>query len=86
MVSRLLSWITYQALTQDEWEQEECKQEHSLFMELLHQRLDPQAIVRDQAELGGKDINVYSYKNELQNAETFPTSDEEPEVTPESWD
>ena len=41
----------YQALTQDKWEQEECKAEHSSLMELLHQRLGPHAMVGDLADL-----------------------------------
>ena len=31
----------HQALTQDEWEQEKCKAECSLFMESLHWKLGP---------------------------------------------
>ena len=35
-VGQVLHWSLHQALTQEEWEQEECKNEHSLFMESLH--------------------------------------------------
>ena len=49
----------YQALTQDKWELEECKQEHSLFMESLHQRLGPLAIVGDLAKLITEDMPQY---------------------------
>ena len=40
---QVLHWSTYQALTEDEWEWEEYKQECSSFMESLHQRLGPHA-------------------------------------------
>ena len=74
---------TYQAQTQDEWEWEEWKTECSLFTESLHQRLDPHAEVRDLVKLGVEDTPQYNpYENELQNGETFPILDEEPEVTP----
>ena len=42
----------YQALTQEEWEWEECKVEHSLFMECLHQWFHFCGIVKDLVELG----------------------------------
>ena len=53
-------------------------------MELLLQRCDPQAMVRDPAELGIEDMSQFDpYENESQNAETFPILDEELGVTPE---
>ena len=38
---QVLHRSTYWALTQEEWEREECKAECSSFMESLHQRLGP---------------------------------------------
>ena len=41
-------------------------------------------VVRDLVKLDVKDALQYNpYEDELQNAETFPKLDEEPEVTPE---
>ena len=77
----------YQALTQDKWEQAQCKAEFSLFMEFLHQRLCPCAMVRDLIELGVEDTPQYDlHEDELQNVETFPILDKEQKVSPESRD
>ena len=74
----------YQALTQDEWEWEGCKNEHSFFMESLHQALGPHARLSDLVNLGVEETPQDDpYEDGLQNAETFPMLDEEPEVTPE---
>ena len=55
-------------------------------MELLHQRLGPHAMVDDLAELGADDTLQYDlHEDKSQNAETFLTVEEEPEVTPE-WE
>ena len=42
----------YQALSQGEWEQQECKNEQSSFMESLHQAKGPHARLRDLVDLG----------------------------------
>ena len=84
---QVLHRSTYQALTQDEWEQDECKNKCSLFMESLHQTMDPHTSLRDLANLGVEETPQYNpYKDESQNAETFPMLDEEPEGTPEWGD
>ena len=78
---------TYQSLTQDELELEECNEEWSLFMESLYQRLVPCAVAGDLANLGAEDILQYDpYENESLNEEAFLICDEEPEVTPEWGD
>ena len=65
---QFLNGFMYQALNQEEWEQEEYKAEHSLFMESLHQRLGPHAMVRDLVELDVEDVSQYDpYDNKLQN-------------------
>ena len=74
----------YQALTQDEWDRKELKDESSMFMESLHQSLSLQATVDDLVELDAEDVPQYnSYDIESQNVEMCPSLDEEPEVTPE---
>ena len=66
----------HHALTQEEWEQEECKAEHSSFMESLHQRFGPCAVVRDLVELGAEDTPQYDpHEDDSQNAETLPILD-----------
>ena len=51
-------------------------------MESLHQRLDPHAEVRDIVKKNVKDTLQYiPYEEKLQNVETFPILDEEPEIT-----
>ena len=51
-------------------------------MESFHQRLSPHAMVSDIKELGVEDTPQYDpYEDELQNTETFPILDEEPEIT-----
>ena len=56
-------------------------------MELFHQRLGPQAMVRDLDELSIEDMQQFDpYKDELINVDTFPALDEEPEVTQECRD
>ena len=73
----------YQALNQEEWEQEDFKPYHSLLMESLTQRLDSWAMVGDLVKLCIEDMLQYNaYKDESQNAETFPMLDKEPVVTP----
>ena len=73
----------YQAITQDEWEWEECKEKLSLFMELLHQRLG----LHDLVKLGAENMPQYDpYDDESQNADEFPILDEEPGVTSEWGD
>ena len=53
-------------------------------MESIHQRLGPQAEMGNLVELGVEDTPQYDqYDDKLQNAETFPMLDKEPEVTPE---
>ena len=53
-------------------------------MESLHQRFGPHTEVKDLAELGIVDMPQYeTYKDESQNADTFPALDKEPEVTPD---
>ena len=55
-------------------------------MELLHQRLDPCALVGD-LELDAEDISKYDpYEDESQNAKTFLILDDKPEVTPDWGD
>ena len=74
----------YKALTQEEWEQGECKNECSLFMESLHQMMGPNTKLRDLVHLGVEEtLQIDPYENKSQNAETFPMLDEEPEVNPE---
>ena len=81
---QVLHRSTYQALTLEEWEWEECKAEHSLFMVSLHQKLGLCPELRDLVELGVKDTLQYDpYEDELQNAKAFPMLNEEPEITPE---
>ena len=76
-----------QALTQEEWKQEECKNEVSLLMESLHQTLGPCTVLRDLVKLGVEETPQYDpYKDESQNAEKFPMLDEKPKVTPEWGD
>ena len=65
MNCQVLHRSTYQALTQDEWEWEECKQEHSFFMEYLHQRLGPHALVGDLAEMGIEDMLQYDQYHKM---------------------
>ena len=51
-------------------------------MKSLHQRLGPQAMVDGLADLGMEYIPEYNlYDDESQNVETFPSLNEEPEVT-----
>ena len=72
---------TYKALTQEEWEWEECKNEHSLFIESLHQMIGPHVMLSDWVSLGMKETLHYDpHKDESQNAEMFPMLDEEPDV------
>ena len=66
---QVLHRSTYQALTQDEWEWEECTNEHSLFMESLHQALSPHA--RSSDLVVNETPQYDSYDVELQNAETL---------------
>ena len=80
----VLHRFTYHALAQDEWEWEECKNEHSIFIESLHQALGPCARLSDLVDLGLEETLQYDpYEDKLQNAEMFLMLDEEPEVTPE---
>ena len=51
-------------------------------MKSLHQRLGPQATVDDIVDLYMEDMPQYDPdENELQKVDTFPSLDEEPEVT-----
>ena len=51
-------------------------------MELLHQRLGPHVTGDDVAQIDVESIPQYDlYKDEFQNAETFPTLGKEPEIT-----
>ena len=60
---------TYQDLTKEEWKHKECKAEHNLFMELLHQMLGPCTVVRELIELGAEDtLQNDPHENKLQNA------------------
>ena len=78
---------TYHALTQDEWELEECKNECSLFMESLHQALCYCMRLSDFVDLDMGETPQYDpHDDELQNAETFTMLDEEPKVTTEWGD
>ena len=53
-----------------------------MFMESLHQRLDPCAQVRDLVELGVEDMLQYDlYEDKSQNAEMFSILDEEQLIT-----
>ena len=55
-----------------------------LFMESLHQVLGSCMRLSDLVDLDVEETPQYDpYEDELQNAETFPMLDEEPEVTPE---
>ena len=75
---QILHRFMYQALTQEEWEWEEYKTEHTLFMESLHWRLGTHATVSDLIKLGVEDTLQYnSYEDKLQNVKTFPILDEE---------
>ena len=77
VIHRSMFW----ALTQDEQDRGECK-DKQLFMKSLHQRLGPQAMVDGLADLGMEYIPEYNlYDDESQNVETFPSLNEEPEVT-----
>ena len=68
---------------QDEWEHDKSSKEHKMFMP-VHQRLDPQAIVDDLAELGNEDMPQNDpYKDDSWIVETFHIIDNEPELTPE---
>ena len=79
---QILHRSTYWAPTQKEWEWEECKAECSSFMESLHWKLGPCDKLRELVDLGVEETPQYDpYEDELQNAETFPILDEEPEVT-----
>ena len=52
-------------------------------MESLHQRLSPQVMVNDIGDLSTEDMSQFDlYEDKSQNVETFPSLDEEPEVTP----
>ena len=78
---------TYWELTQDEWEQEECKNERSLFMVSLHKVMCHHMMLRDLVDLGVEETLQYDTdEDESQNAETLPMLDEEPEVTPNRGD
>ena len=55
-----------QALTQNEWEWEECKKKCSLFMESLCQRLGPFTMMDDLVELGAEDTPQYDPYQESQ--------------------
>ena len=82
--SQVLHRSVFQSLTQEEWEEEECKNEHNSFMESLNQMLGPHAVLRDLVKLGVEETPQYeSYEDKLQNAKTFLMLDEEPEGTPE---
>ena len=50
--NQVLPRSSYQALIQDEWEQKECKNECSLFMESLHKVMGHCAMSRDLVDLG----------------------------------
>ena len=80
--SQVLQRSTYGALTKNEWEREECKNERSSFMEFLCQVMGLHMRLRDFIDPSVKETPHYDlYKDELQNAETFLIMDEEPEVT-----
>ena len=65
---QVLHWLTYQALTQDKWKSDECKQEPSSFMKSLHQSIGPHAMVGDLAELEVEDmLQSDQNEDELQN-------------------
>ena len=57
--SQVLHRSIYQALTQDEWDQEECKAICSSLMELLYQRFGPHAVVGNIADLGTESMPQY---------------------------
>ena len=73
----------YQALTQEEYEWEECTAKHSLFIESLYHRLGPCAMVGDLIDLVQRIYCSLSYDDNSQNVEMSPILDEELEVTPE---
>ena len=79
---QVLHMSMYQALIQEKWEWEECKDEYSLLIELLLQRLGP-AMVSDLSKLCVENPPKYDqYEDKPQNNDTFPMLDEEPEVSP----
>ena len=57
------SWVLHgpmcQALTREEWEQVECKEEHNSFMETLHQMLGPSTMVGNQEDMVSEDTLQY---------------------------
>ena len=53
-------------------------------MESLHQRLGPQAMMDDLADLDAEGTPQYDqYEDKLQDNEIFPSLDEETKVAPE---
>ena len=70
---QVLQRSIYLALSQEEWEWEECKAKHISFMASLHQKLGPCTELRDLVDLGVEDTPQHDpYEDELENAETFP--------------
>ena len=78
-IDHVLHRSAYQALTQEEWEYEECKNECSSFMESLNQVMGPQMRLRDFVDLGVEETpQIDPSENKSQNADMFPILDEEP--------
>ena len=54
-----------------------------MFMDSVHQRVGPQAMVNNLADWGAEDMPQNdACKDDSKNGETFPGFEEEPEVTP----
>ena len=73
----------FHALSQDEWEQEECKLKCSSFMESLYQRLVPHSMVRDLVELGAEDTAVWSIWGWIARCWNVPHYGWKQQITPE---
>ena len=66
--SQFLHRPMYQVLTLKKLGREECKHIHGLFMESIHQRLGPQAMVNDLTDRGTEDMPHYDpYEDESQS-------------------
>ena len=72
-IDHVLHRSAYQALTQEEWEWEDCKNECSSFMESLNQVMVPQMRLRDFVDLGVEETPMIDpSENKLQMLKCFP--------------
>ena len=70
---QVLHRSTYQALNQQDWEQEECKAKHNSFIASLHQKLGPCSELRDLVEVGAEDTPQFDpYEENHKMLKCFP--------------